>query len=172
MLAAAKTALKVSLLAVAASALPEIASAADFNLEPYWPTVAVNVAVFLILIYPVNRLLVQPLLHVVEERESKTYGALDRATQLETQTRETAAQIEARLAEARGRAQSRRTAILADAEREERALLEAASNDAAQSIDTVRSAVAAELADARTALEVDARTLAREAASRLLGRAI
>jgi F-type H+-transporting ATPase subunit b len=172
LLAAAKNTLKVSTLIVAAMAPPEIASAADFELFPHWPSVALNLVIFLLLIYPVNRLLIQPLLHLVEERESRTSGALDRATALETQTRETGAQIEARLNEGRSRAQARRAAILAEAEREERALLQAASNDAAGSIETVRSAVAAELAGARTALEADARTLAREAASRLLGRAI
>ena len=172
LLAAAKNALKVSLLAVAASALPAIASAQEFSLEPHWKFVGANVAIFLLLIYPVNRLLVQPLLHMIEERDAKTTGALDRAAALESETRETGAQIEARLKEAHARALARRTAILADAESQERALLAAASNDAAQSIDAVRSAVAAELTDARTALEADARTLAREAASRLLGRAI
>ena len=172
MLAAAKNALKVSALAVAASALPQVASAATFNLFPHWPSVAANIVVFAVLIYPVNRWLIQPLMHLVEEREAKTTGALDRAAELESETRETGAQIEARLKEARARAQARRTAILADAESQERALLAAASNDAASSIDGVRSAVAAELADARAALEADARALAREAASRLLGRAI
>lgn len=172
MLAAANNALRVSLLVVAASALPEVASAADFKLFPHWPSVAANLLIFLLLIYPVNRLLIQPLLHLIEEREARTTGALERATELETATRQTGAQIEARLGEARGRAQARRTAILAEAEAEERALLQSASNDAAQSFEAVRNAVAAELADARTALGADARTLAREAASRLLGRAI
>jgi F0F1-type ATP synthase membrane subunit b/b' len=120
----------------------------------------------------VNWLPVQPLLHVLEERAAKTTGALDRVGALENETRETGIQIEERLKEARGRAQARRAAILADAESQERALLLAASNDAASSIDTVRAAVAAELAGARAELEADARTLAREAASRLLGRAI
>ena len=173
LLAAAKNALKVLALAAAVSALPGVALAAgDFSLEPHWPYVAANVVLFLLLIYPVNRLLIQPMLHLIEEREGHTTGALDRAASLEAETRQTAAQIEARLAEARGRAQTRRTAILAEAEAEERALLHAASDDAARSIETVRSAVDAELAQARGALEADARTLAREAASRLLGRTL
>jgi hypothetical protein len=89
LLAAAKNALKVSALAVAASALPGVASAAgDFSLNPYWPYVAVNILVFGLLIYPVNRLLVQPLLHVLDERAAKTTGALDRVSALENETRD------------------------------------------------------------------------------------
>ena len=172
MFAAAKNALKVSALAVAVSALPDAASAATFTLFPHWPSVGLNIVIFLVLIWPVNKLLIQPMLHLIEERESRTTGALDRAAELEAKTRETAAQIEARLAETRARAQARRTAILAEAETQERALLSAAANDAASAIESVRSAVAAELSSARNALEGDARTLAREAAARLLGRAL
>src|SRR5262245_56575157 len=104
----------VSTLALPAWALPGIAFAAegDFTLVPVWPIVAANIFLFLILIVPVNRLMVQPLLRQLEERDEKTHGALDRATRLENQARETTQQIEARLNEARAQAQARRTAIL------------------------------------------------------------
>jgi len=172
-LLAAKNALKLLALVAVVAATPSAALAAgDFQLEPHWPYVGANVVLFLLLIPFVNRLMIQPMLHVLDEREARTTGALDRATALEAKTRETAAQIEARLAEARGRAQNRRASILAEAEAEERALLSAASDDAARSIESVRSAVEAELAQVRSALEADARTLAREAASRLLGRTL
>ena len=169
MRAAANIGLSVSL-AVAAAALPSVASAADLNLIPQWPFVATNVVVFGLLIYPVNRLLIAPLMRVVEEREQRTAGAFDEARRLDGEASALASQLEARLLEARGRAQARRSAILADAETQERALLEAASADAARSIETVRTSVAADLSAARVTLQSDARSLAGEAASRLLGR--
>ncbi len=169
MRAAANIALWVSL-AVATAALPSVASAADLNLLPHWPYVAINVLVFTLLIYPVNRLLIGPLLRLVEEREQRTSGSLDEASRLDADASALGAELDARLVEARARAQARRAAIMADAETQERALLEAASNDAARSIETVRSAIEADLVSARAGLQGDARALAGEAAARLLGR--
>jgi F0F1-type ATP synthase membrane subunit b/b' len=167
--AAANIALPVSL-AVATAVLPSIASAADLNLIPDGRLVLINVVVFGLLIYPVNRLLITPLLRVVEAREQKTAGSLDDAARLEADATSVRAELEAQLAAARARAQARRAAIMADAEAQERSLLEAASSDAARTIESVRESIAADLAAARTALQNDARALAGEAASRLLGR--
>jgi F0F1-type ATP synthase membrane subunit b/b' len=167
--AAANIALSVSL-AVAAAAIPSVASAADLNLLPQWPLVAVNVVLFALLIVPVNRLLIAPLLHLVEEREQRTSGSLDEASRLDSEASAFGAELNTRLQEARARAQARRTAIMADAESQERALLEAASADAARTIKGMRSPVAADLVAARASLQADARSLAAEAAARLLGR--
>ena len=153
-------------------ALPAGAQAADLNLIPQAEVVAANVALFLLLIYPVNRLLVQPLLRVLDERDSRTSGALAQSHKLADEARAARTELEARVAEARGRAQARRAAILADTEAQERALLDAARNDAMQNVESVRNAVQSELDAARAALESDTRALAREAASRILGRAL
>ena len=168
---AANIALSVSL-ALAAAALPSVANAAELNLSPNWSVVIADVIVFGLLIYPVNQLLIQPLLHVVEAREKGTAGSLEDAGRLEGEARTLGAELEARLAEARARANARRTAVLAASEQEERALMTAASADAARTVDEVRAAIASDLAEARGALERDASSLAREAAARLLGRPI
>jgi F0F1-type ATP synthase membrane subunit b/b' len=168
---AANIALSVSL-ALAAAALPSVANAAELNLSPNWSVVVADVIVFGLLIYPVNRLLIQPLLHVVEAREKGTAGSLEEAGRLEGDSRSLGAELEARLAEARVRANASRAATLAAAEQQERALMTAASGDAARTIETVRASIASDLAEARSALERDASSLAREAAARLLGRPI
>ncbi len=155
-----------------ALAIPASAQAADLNLIPDAVTVATNVALFLLLIYPVNRLLVGPLLRVLDERAERTSGALAQSERLVEEARAARADLDARLAEARARAQARRVSILSDAEGEERTILEAARTEAVGSIETVRRAVSAELAEARTGLESEARSLAREVATRLLGRAL
>ena len=171
MRAAANIAPSVSL-AVAALALPSVAHAADLNLIPNPVLVAANVVVFLLLIYPVNRLLIGPLLRLVEEREQRTAGSRAEAARLEAEASSLGAELEARLTEARARAQARRVAIMADAETQERALLAAASADASQAIDGVRRSIQADLTAARAGLQGDARALAGEAAARVLGRAL
>ena len=169
MRAAANIALSVSLV-VAAAALPSVASAADLNLLPRWPFVATNILVFALLILPVNHLLIRPLLRLIEEREQRTSGSLEEARRLDSEASALGVELDARLLEARARAQGRRAAIMADAEAQERALLQAASSDAAQSIESVRTSIAADLVTARASLHGDARALAGEAAARLLGR--
>jgi F-type H+-transporting ATPase subunit b len=159
-------------LALVAAAVPSAAHAADLNLAPDWKVVAVDMAVFGLLIYPVNRLLIAPMLRLVAERQRATTGSLDRAGQLQKEASELGHQLEARLAEARARANAQRVQILGAAEEEERALMNAASADAARTIQVARGAIEADLVEVRSALERDAGTLAREAASRLLGRAI
>jgi F-type H+-transporting ATPase subunit b len=153
--------------------VPATAHAAEgLNLAPRVELVALNVLLFVLLIYPVNRLLVQPLLRVLEERERRTSGSESDAEAHRGSARDARKTLEAALIEARARAQARRTAILSAGETEERALLDAARNDAMTTIQSVRDAVQAELEGARAALEGDARSLAREAAARVLGRAL
>lgn len=157
---------------LASLAVPAAAQAADLNLIPDVVSVATNVALFLLLIYPVNKLLVTPLLRVLDERAARTSGALAESESLVGEARAARADLETRLAAARARAQARRSAILADGEVEERAVLEAARTEAVGNVDVVRRAVQAELADARSGLESETRALAREVATRVLGRAI
>lgn len=159
-------------LALLALALPVDAHAAGLNLAPEMKLVALNVLLFVLLIYPVNRLLVQPLLRVLEERERRTSGAESEVEQLGADARAARATLDAGLLEARGHAQARRAAILAAGETEERALLDAARNDAVRNVEAVRDAVQSELDAARSALESDTRALAREAATRILGRSL
>ena len=157
---------------LAALAIPISAKASELNLIPDPGVVATNVALFLLLIYPVNRLLVQPLLRVLDEREARTSGALEQSRQLGDEARATRVDLEARLSEARTRSQSRRSAILSDGEIQERAVLDAAREEASGIVEDVRQSVRAELIEARTALHTDSRVLAREAATRILGRAL
>jgi len=159
-------------LAAAAALVPSVAHAAELNLAPDWKIVATDIAVFGLLIYPVNRMLIGPMLRLVAERQRATEGSLDEAGALQKESGELGRELEGRLAEARARASARRTEILTTAEEEERALLTAASADAARTIEAARTAIDADLVEARAALERDANGLAREAAARLLGRAL
>jgi len=152
--------------------IPLSAEAADLNLIPDAAVVATNVALFLLLIYPVNRLLVQPLLRALDERAQRTSGALAESEKLGDDSRARRVELETRLSEARARALVRRSAILADGEVEERAVLDAARGEAGANIENVRRSVAAELAEARSGLQTDSRALASEVATRILGRAL
>jgi F-type H+-transporting ATPase subunit b len=153
--------------------LPATASAAEgLNLFPRLELLVLNVVVFLLLIYPVNRLLLQPLVRVLQEREARTVGALERAESFVREANESRAQFEGRLRQARNRAAERRNRALAEGQAEMQRVLERAREDAAQELDGVRAGVASELETARETLRTDAGTLAVEAAGKILGRPV
>ena len=156
-------------LAVVLAASPAHASG-GLDLIPDLQTLLINFAVLLLLIYPVNRLLLQPLVAVLQEREARTSGATERAERLADEAADARRTVEQRLQAARSDAQARRAAILAQADQEERQLIGAAREEAGREIDAGRASVADELRQASAALKDDARGLAREAASRILGR--
>ncbi len=153
-------------------ALPGVARAASLNLFPDLRITAVNVIVFLALVYPTNRLVLQPLLKVLRERVAAVEGTAARASDIRGEAAAQRGQLDERLAAAQAEAQSRRVEIMAEAETEEKDLTNAARRDGAAIIDEVRVALAEELASARTALEGEARALAQEAAAKILGRAL
>ena len=129
-----------------------------------------NLIVLLILIYPVNKFLLQPLANVLQAREQATHGAQERANELSAQASSAREELEARLKEARGEGQAKRAAILAEAEEAARGVVNAAREAANQEIEAVRGGIADELRNARETIRGDAQTLAREDASRILGR--
>jgi F-type H+-transporting ATPase subunit b len=155
----------------AASAWPSSAAAAEgLNLFPDPIQVAVNVALFAILIFPVTRLLLRPLVSSLEERERRTTGALARVDTLLGEAAQMRETFEARMVEARERAAAQRGAVLQQAEAEERRILTEARAEAARALEEARETIAGEVAAAREELRADADALAREIASGVLGR--
>ena len=158
--------------AVAVAVPARAAAGADLELVPDGELLLVHLAVLLALIYPIQRLLLNPLVRVLEERERRTEGATAEAVELEAQAVGMQGELEERLHRARANAQARRNSLMADAAREEGRLLEQARHEGSRMLEAVRDAVADELGTARRTLEADARALAREAAAKLLGRAL
>ena len=150
--------------------LPTAAHASGLELIPRLDFLVLNFGVLLLLIYPVNRLLLQPVVRVLQEREARTRGAVARAEALAFDAGSAEESIGERLATAQTNAQSARARILGEAEAEERRLLGEVRDEAGRQVDTVRAAIAGELEAARTLLRDDARSLAREVAARVLGR--
>ncbi len=147
-------------------------AAVDLDIWRRLTITAVNIVVFLALIYPTHRFVIQPLLNVLQERGVATLGTLERATELSGESAQLGETLEERLVEARARAQARRGEVMAEADDEERRIVGAAREAAALSVAEVRDSIAAELASARDALEADTRGLAQEAAAKILGAAL
>lgn len=149
---------------------PAPAAAAGLNLNPDMQLLVTNVVVFSLLIWPTNKLLIQPLLGVIREREDRCFGTLQRAEALAAESADARTDLEERLSRMRGEAQVRRAELLGEADASERAMIEKARERAAESVDEVRRTVAMELDEARRALQADTRRIAEEAAAKILGR--
>jgi F-type H+-transporting ATPase subunit b len=157
--------------AVAGWAVPARAAEA-LNLFPDPLKVAINVVVFLLLIYPTSRFLLRPLVRTLEERERRTEGALRSMDALLGEAAQLRETLEARLDEARERAQAQRAAVLQEGEEEERRELAEAREQAAHELEEARAEIAAEVDAARETLRAETENLSRELASKVLGRSL
>ena len=159
-------------LGLALAAPLEAQAAESLNLYPDPRILLPNLIVFCLLIYPVNKLLVSPLVRILQERDARMSGAADRAAELAGESTRERERLSARQAEARSSAQLRRGEILAEAKAEEQRLLDAARTDASSEISAMRDSVAQELEAVRAELAGEAWALAETVAARVLGRTL
>jgi F-type H+-transporting ATPase subunit b len=125
---------------------------------------------FVLLIYPVNQLVLKPLLAVLEERSARIEGARQRAGELTTQSDAVLARYQAAIEQARKQAEEQRKGALEGARGNQVQILGDARRGAEQEVSAARSGVAGARASARTALRAETESLAREVAARVLGR--
>ncbi len=150
------------------------ASAAEGGIV-LWPDplmLVVMIALFAALIVPVNALLFRPLLRALDLRVDRTTGTRERAEKLAASADEILAKYEQAVNDVRIEAEQARRAELASARSETAARTAEARAGAEREIERARHDVSAALAEARTKLRAEAEPLAREAASRVLGRVV
>jgi len=156
------------------SALPLPASAAEGSLViiPDLRLVALLIVLFLILVPVLNRLLFQPLLAVLDERERQIEGTEARANELGQQAEQELARYEAAVRDARGEAERARKTTIDAAQSAQADSVAAARSEVASVVESARSELRAAMGVARRVLQSQSRELAREAAARLLGRSL
>ncbi|MEN8182579.1 MAG: hypothetical protein ABFS46_08600 [Myxococcota bacterium] len=161
-------------LAVLCLLAPETALAAEGGLQifPDLGQLVVLIALFTALVFPVNALLVKPLLGVLEERAERIEGARERASTLSQRAEESLERYRQDIDSARREAERERRGLLEAARVEQTDLTRSARSEAERRIEEARGEVGAALQQARTSLRADAETLARQAVERILGRSI
>jgi F-type H+-transporting ATPase subunit b len=154
-------------------ARPALAAEGGIEILPDWTGVLpILLVLFAVLIFPVNRLIFQPLFRVLDEREMRIDGARARAHKVEEEAQAVLGRYEDAVADARGQAAAERKAALAEAREDEKAATGEARAVAEGEIERARREIAASLAEAREGLRPRAEELAREAAERILGRSL
>jgi F-type H+-transporting ATPase subunit b len=160
------------IVAVLALCSPAAAAEGELSIFPDGVHLAILIVAFLGLVFPVNALLVRPLLRTLEERAQRIEGARDRAAELSRQADESLARHRSAIEAARGEAERERRAALEAARREQTRLTQQARAAAEQEIERARAGIRAILAEVRDQLRRDSELLARQAVARILGRPV
>lgn len=135
-------------------------------------TVVIQFALFLIMFAIGNAFLFQPYLKLRERRKQGIDGARAEAERMSTQADTELAEYEKKLAAARSRANEEGRKVRAEAAAHEKTVTDASRAEAQKSIDEATAKMRAETDAARLQLLPQANALARQIASKLLGREV
>jgi len=127
---------------------------------------------FIVLIFPVNKLVLQPLLAVLDERTARIEGTRKRAGEIGAQAEAVLARYSAAVEQARKQAEELRKGALAGARGDQAQILAEARGAAEREVSAARSGVAGAIEGARATLRGQSDALAREAAASVLGRTL
>jgi F-type H+-transporting ATPase subunit b len=155
-----------------ALAAPAFASEGALEIIPDLRLLALLVVLFMLLVRVLNRLLFQPLLGVLDERDQKIEGTRTRAAELNQEAEAELARHEAAVRAARAEAERGRKAALEAARTRHAESVSAARSESARVVESARAQLRAALGEARRVLQTQTRELAREAAARVLGRSL
>lgn len=135
-------------------------------------TVAVQFGLFLILFFAANALLFKPYLRLREQRKQGIEGARAQAERMGAEADAKLADYEKQLAAARGRANQEGRKVRAESIAHEKEVTDRARAEAQKTIDDATARMRTEAEAARLQLLPQASTLARQIASKLLGREV
>ena len=131
-----------------------------------------QVILFVILLLVLNKILFQPYLHLLYEREQKTTGAQHDSSELEQEAARLKAQYEENIAQAQSIAAVERERILQSAREQREKILGQARQEAEQTLAGRRREIATALVAERRLASTEAATIAADIASKVLGRKV
>ncbi len=140
--------------------------------KPGFGSLWIMIIGFVALIFPLNKLIFQPIFRALDERADRIQGARDRSTQLDKEADSVLGRYEEAIREARAESETARQGQLAGARDEQAVLTNQARSEANAELEAARISLSRSLEDARTSLRAEAEDLAKAAAEQVLGRAL
>jgi F-type H+-transporting ATPase subunit b len=135
-------------------------------------TFLVQVVLFIGLTLILKPVLFDPMLKLFEEREKRIDGAKLKARKIDEKSVTALTKYDGEMAKARAAGGAERDRIRVDAVQKEQAILAAVRASAAKTLEDGKKAAQLEADRARAALKAEAAGMARELASRVLGREV
>jgi len=129
----------------------------------------VNFIIFLVIL---NYLIFKPVVRVLEERRQRIDGTMEKAQEMESEIEKKLEEYEGRINEAKALAANEREALRREGENLSEEIVEKARMALARDIPIVRDQIARESDRVRRELESKAHIVAKDIASRVLGRDI
>jgi len=133
-------------------------------------SVVYQIVLFLGLSVILNKVLFRPYLNLLEERERKTTGAQHDSTDLEREGARLRAQYEEKIAQAQAAGYATKEVIVQEARQQREKLLTQARDEATSMLAAVRQDVETQLQKDQQLIAAEVKTVAREMASKILGR--
>lgn len=130
------------------------------------------IVLFALLVFPVDHFIFRPIFRVLDERRERIAGTRARAEQLEREAEQAFERCESSVRSVRGEAEQERRSLLEDARAEALGATAEARSRVEGEIEAARAEITTSLDAARGVLRSESLELARQAASRVLGRAL
>jgi F-type H+-transporting ATPase subunit b len=156
---------------VTSSQLTHTHAAGGVNLD-FDATLLVQVVLILVLWAVLKPVLFDPMLKLFEEREKRIEGAIKKARRIDEQSAEAKAEYDQVMNQARNAGTTEREKLRSEGVRKESALLAKIRGETQQTMEQARAETMREVDATRSALTPHAQELAKDLATRVLGRQI
>jgi F-type H+-transporting ATPase subunit b len=135
-------------------------------------SVVYQIILFLVLWVVLSKILFQPYLRLLEERERKTTGAQHDSLDLEHEGARLRAQYEEKIAQAQAAGYATKETILQEARRERERIVTEARDEAMKLLQGVRLEVESQMQKERQLAATEAGIVAQEMVNKILGRKV
>jgi len=135
-------------------------------------SIVYQIILFLVLWVILNKVLFQPYLSLLAERERKTTGAQQDSGDLEQEAAHLKAEYEERIAQAQAAGYSAKDAIVQDGRQQREIIVSQARADAAGALERVRNEVASALEQERRLAAAEVSNMAGAMVAKVLGRTV
>ena len=162
--------LTLSLLGLFAAAAPA-AFAAD-DLLSVNKTVFIQIVLFLVAIFILNKLVFKPFINLIDRRDKLTRGAIEEAKELEEKVAHIIEEYDAKLAEARAQAIEERNKIVQEGQNAAEDILSKAREETSELLKEAKGKLEADTQEIKTKVKSDVDDIGRDIASRVLGKEI
>jgi F-type H+-transporting ATPase subunit b len=146
-------------------------AAGGVNLD-FDATLFVQVGFILLLWVVLEPMLFQPMLKLFREREKRTEGAIKAARRIDEESAEAKSKYDDVMSQARAEATSLREKLRAESLRKESELLSKVRSETQKTLDVAREETKKDVDATRTSLQPHTRAIAKDLATRLLGREV
>ncbi len=162
----------ITLCALGLFAVSATSSFAADDLLSVNKTVFIQIVLFLIAIYILNKLVFKPFLNLMDRRDKLTRGAIEEAKELEEKVAHIIEEYDAKLAEARSLAVEERNKIVQEGQSAADDILSKAREETSELLHEAKHKLEAETEEIKNKVKTDVDDIAQDIASRVLGKEI